>query len=70
MKEIEIENKAAGDETESGEYNNRKITPWYLLTLIKPILADELVAQLRFDRAGLRVKFCNGQKFRISIEEI
>lgn len=48
----------------------KKITPWYLLTLIKPILADELVAKLRFDNFGLRVNFCNGQMFRIRIEEM
>lgn len=58
-------------ETEkSKEDKFEKITPWYLLTLIKPILADELVAKLRFDTFGLRVNFCNGQMFRIRIEEM
>lgn len=47
-----------------------KITPWYLLTLIKPIIAEELVAKLRFDRTGIRINFCNGQKFHLKIEEI
>lgn len=55
---------------ESSEDNTKKITPWYLLTLIKPILADELVAKLRFDRSGIRINFCNGQKFHLKIEEL
>lgn len=47
-----------------------KITPWYLLTLIKPILADELIAKFRFDRSGIRITFNNGQKFHLTISEI
>ncbi len=47
-----------------------KITPWYLLTLIKPILADELVAKFRYDRTGIKIDFCNGQKFHLKIEEM
>lgn len=47
-----------------------KISPRYLLSLIKPVLADELVAKLRYDREGLRIAFCNGQKFRVIITEI
>ncbi len=47
-----------------------KITPWYLLTLLKPIIADELLATFRFDTRGLRLTFPNGQRFRIRIEEL
>lgn len=47
-----------------------KITPWYLLELIKPILADELIAKLRFDRSGIRIAFSNGQKFHITVSEM
>lgn len=46
------------------------ITPRYLLNLIKPILSDKLVAKFRFEREGLRITFCNGQKFLLKIEEI
>lgn len=46
------------------------ITPWYLLTLLKPIIKDEIVAQFRFDRTGIRMKFVNGQKFHLTINEI
>lgn len=47
-----------------------KITPWFLLNLIKPILADELIAKFRFDRSGIRIAFSNGQKFHLTISEI
>lgn len=70
MEEIKYANTIADDNIKDSVLESGKITPWYLLTLIKPILADELVAKLRFDREGLRVKFCNGQKFRIRIEVI
>lgn len=69
MEDMEMQ-KQGEEGVDEVAVENEKITPWYLLTLIKPILADELIAQLRFDRAGLRVKFCNGQKFRIRIEEL
>ena len=46
------------------------ITPWYLLELLKPIIKDEVIAQCRFDRTGLRISFCNGQKFHLSVTEI
>ena len=54
----------------ASEVEQEKITPWYLLTLIKPILSDELIAKLRFDRNGLRIAFPNGQKFHLQIDEI
>ena len=50
--------------------SNETISPWRLLTTIKPILADELVANLRFDRSGIRIAFLNGQKFHLTITEI
>ncbi len=46
------------------------ITPWYLLNLLKPIIRDEIIAQFRFDRTGIRMKFVNGQKFHLTINEI
>ena len=46
------------------------ITPWYILTLIKPIIREEFIAKCRFDRAGIKLSFCNGQKFRVKVEEI
>lgn len=49
---------------------SEKFSAWYLLNLIKPIIADELVANFRFDREGLRISFANGQKFRLEIREI
>lgn len=52
------------------EVNAEKITPWYLLTIIKPILADELIAKFRFDRSGIKIAFPNGQKFHLTISEI
>ena len=65
METITDEKMICGEDSEI-----EKITPWYLLTLIKPIIADELLAKLRFDREGIRINFCNGQKFRLKIEEI
>lgn len=67
------ENKMTDTEkAENADLESRpeKITPWYLLDLIKPILADELIAKLRFDRNGIRIAFCNGQKFHLTIKEI
>ncbi|MDE6850642.1 MAG: hypothetical protein K2J54_04870 [Clostridia bacterium] len=52
------------------EIPKEKITPWYLLELIKPVLADELIAKFRFDRTGIRIAFCNGQKFHLTIKEL
>ncbi|MDE6849904.1 MAG: hypothetical protein K2J54_01120 [Clostridia bacterium] len=46
------------------------ITPWYLLGLLKPIIREEFIALCRYDRSGVRMKFCNGQKFRLTITEI
>ncbi len=40
-----------------------------LLKIIKPILAEELIAVYRFDREGLKLSFPNGQKFKLKIEE-
>ena len=51
--------------TEQTEISSRN-----LLNLIKPILAEELVATFRFDREGLRIAFPNGQKFLLTIKEI
>lgn len=58
------------NELQSLEELPEKITPWYLLNLIKPIIADELVAKFRFDRTGIRIAFNNGQKFHLTINEI
>ena len=70
-----MEDKDIAEENENAEaYDNQneqvEITPWYILTLLKPLIADELVATLRFDREGLRIKFPNGQKFRLYIKPI
>ncbi|MCM1438498.1 MAG: hypothetical protein NC131_04725 [Roseburia sp.] len=46
------------------------ITSWYLLDLLKPIIREEFIATCRYDRSGIRMKFCNGQKFHLSIKEI
>lgn len=46
------------------------ISSWYLLDILKPILKEEFIAMFRYDRAGIRMKFCNGQKFRLTIQEI
>ncbi|MCM1437682.1 MAG: hypothetical protein NC131_00525 [Roseburia sp.] len=58
------------EEVKEEEFIPDKITPWYLLDLLKPIIRDEFVAQCRYDRSGIRMKFCNGQKFHLSIKEI
>lgn len=63
-------NYTESEVTIQSEEKIEKITPWYLLNLIKPILADELIAKLRFDRNGIRITFCNGQKFKLTIDEI
>lgn len=57
-------------EGQDGQEEQDKITPWYLITLLKPLIADELVATLRLDREGIRIKFPNGQKFKLYIKPI
>ena len=47
-----------------------KITPWYILDLLKPIIKEEFIATSRFDRTGIRIKFCNGQQFHLSVKEL
>ena len=46
------------------------ISPRGLLNVIKPIIADELVAKYRLERDGLKVTLLNGQKFMLTITEI
>lgn len=46
------------------------ISPAVLLKMVKTILADEVGAIYRIERDGLKLTFCNGQKFRIKVEEI
>ena len=46
------------------------ITPWFIITLLKPIMREEFIAERRNDRTGIRMKFLNGQKFHLTIEEI
>ena len=58
------------NENTTTETDIEKITPWYLLELIKPILADELIAKFRFDRSGIRITFSNGQKFHLTVNEM
>ncbi len=57
-------------ETEEEKLKPEKITPWFLLDLLKPIIKDELIASYRTDRTGLRIAFPNGQKFHLEIKEI
>ena len=47
-----------------------KITPWFILDLLKPIIKEEFIAQCRYDRTGIRMKFSNGQKFHVTVQEI
>lgn len=49
---------------------SEKITPWYVLDLLKPIIKEEFIATCRFDRTGIRMKFCNGQQFHLSVKEL
>lgn len=58
------------DLNEQTDLLSEKITPWSLLTLIKPMLSDELIAKLRFDRTGIKITFCNGQTFHLTVTEI
>lgn len=46
------------------------ITPRYLLTLLKPLIKDELVAHCREDASGIKIKFANGQQFHLTVAEI
>ncbi len=46
------------------------ITPWYIITMLKPIIKDEIIAQFRYDRTGIKMRFCNGQKFHLTVTEI
>ena len=46
------------------------ISPWYLYDIIMPIIKEEFIATTRYDRTGIRIKFCNGQKFHLTINEI
>ncbi|MDE7301202.1 MAG: hypothetical protein K2N47_03445 [Clostridia bacterium] len=58
------------DEEQEFENENNYISPRYLLSLLKPIIKDELIAQCREDRFGLSIKFRNGQQFLLTIGEI
>ena len=46
------------------------ISPRYILETILPIVKDEFIAKCRVDRVGIKMTFCNGQKFRLTVEEI
>lgn len=46
------------------------ISPRGLLNVIKPIIADELVAKYRLERCGFKMNLLNGQKFMLTITEI
>ena len=46
------------------------ITPWYIMTLLKPIIREEFIAKSRYDRTGIRLEFLNGQKFHITVTEV
>lgn len=56
--------------TDKKEFKPEKLTPWYILDLLKPIIKDELIAKCRSDRTGVRIAFPNGQKFHLTIKEI
>lgn len=56
--------------TNKEEFKSEKITSWYLLDLLKPIIKDEIIAKCRSDRTGIRIAFPNGQKFHLSIKEV
>ena len=45
------------------------IPPRFLLTLLKPIIRDELTAQCRENREGIIITFPNGQKFLFTVRE-
>ena len=46
------------------------ISPRYILETILPIVKDEFIAKCRADRTGIKMTFCNGQKFRLTVDEI
>lgn len=46
------------------------MSPAEMIKMIKMILAEEMGAMYRIERDGLKIKFVNGQKFRIKVEEI
>ena len=46
------------------------ITPRFIVETLLPIVKDEFVAKCRADRAGIKITFCNGQKFHITVDEI
>ena len=46
------------------------ITPRFIVETLLPIVKDEFVAKCRADRAGIKITFCNGQKFHITVNEI
>lgn len=46
------------------------ITPWFILETILPIVKDEFIAKCRVDRTGIRMAFCNGQKFHLTVNEL
>lgn len=58
------------DEEQKINSKTEIITPRYLLSLLKPVIKDELVAQCRDDREGIKIKFCNGQQFHLSVTKI
>lgn len=52
------------------EFKIERITPWYILDLLKPIIKDEFIAKCRSDRTGIRIVFTNGQTFHLTVKEI
>lgn len=58
------------EEELTNENNNKEISPRYLLNLLMPVIKDELIAQCRYDREGIRIKFVNGQIFHLTVSEI
>lgn len=58
------------EEKQSDINNNKEISPRHLLNLLMPIIKDELIAQCRYDREGIRIKFVNGQIFHLTVSEI
>lgn len=68
MEDQEINETEELQEFQDG--NSEVITPWYLLTILKPIIREEFIAMCRYDRSGIRMKFNNGQKFHLTITEI
>ncbi len=47
-----------------------KITKQELLTEMKVALEDEFVASVTEEEDGIALRFLNGQKFRLSVEEV